>query len=63
MQGAILRRAVARLGGGLKYMSMERTREAVAALLSKTVAGPIDLPGNLIAERRRRTIRIERRTG
>jgi tRNA(Ile)-lysidine synthetase-like protein len=58
MQGAILRRAVARLGGGLKYMSMERTREAVAALLSKTVAGPLDLPGNLVAERRRRTIRI-----
>jgi len=58
MQGAILRRAVARLGGGLKYMSMERTREAVAALLSKTVAGPIDLPGNLVTERRRRTIRI-----
>jgi tRNA(Ile)-lysidine synthetase-like protein len=58
MQGAILRRAIDRLGGGLKYMSMERTREAVAALLSKTVAGPIALPGNLVAERRRRTIRI-----
>jgi tRNA(Ile)-lysidine synthetase-like protein len=60
MQGAILRRAVARLGGGLKYMSMERTREAVAALLSKTVAGPLDLPGDLVAERRRRTIRISK---
>jgi tRNA(Ile)-lysidine synthetase-like protein len=60
MQGAILRRAVARLGGGLKYMSMERTREAVAALLSKTIAGPIDLPGSLVAERRRRTIRISK---
>jgi tRNA(Ile)-lysidine synthase len=58
MQGAILRRAVDRLGGGLKYMSMQRTREAVAALLSKTVAGPVDLPGNLLAERCRRTIRI-----
>jgi tRNA(Ile)-lysidine synthase len=58
MQGAILRRAIDRLGGGLKYMSMQRTREAVAALLSKTVAGPVDLPGNLLAERRRRTIRI-----
>ena len=58
MQGAILRRAIDRLGGGLKHMSMERTRDAVAALLSKTVAGPLDLPGGLIAERRRRTIRI-----
>ncbi|MCX5670439.1 MAG: hypothetical protein NTU94_03840, partial [Planctomycetota bacterium] len=58
MQGAILRRAIDRLGGGLKYMSMQRTREAVAALLVKTVAGPVDLPGNLLAERRRRTIRI-----
>jgi len=58
MQGAILRRAIDRLGGGLKYMSMQRTREAVAALLAKTVAGPVDLPGNLLAERRRRTIRI-----
>jgi len=62
MQGAILRRAIDRLGGGLKYMSMQRTREAVAALLSKTVAGPVDLPGNLLAERRRRTIRIGKGT-
>jgi tRNA(Ile)-lysidine synthase len=58
MQGAVIRRAVDRLGGGLKYMSMQRTREVVSALLAKTVAGPIDLPGGLVAERRRRTIRI-----
>jgi tRNA(Ile)-lysidine synthase len=58
MQGAILRRAVERLGGGLKHMSAERTREVVAALLSKTVVGPIDLPGGLVADRRRRAIRI-----
>jgi tRNA(Ile)-lysidine synthase len=58
MQGALIRRAVDRLGGGLKYMSMQRTREVVLALLAKTVAGPIDLPGGLVAERRRRTIRI-----
>jgi tRNA(Ile)-lysidine synthase len=58
MQGAILRRAVERLGGGLKHMSADRTREVVAALLAKTVAGPIDLPGNLVATRRRRAIRI-----
>jgi len=58
LQGAIIRRAVDRLGGGLKYMSMQRTREVVSALLAKTVAGPIDLPGDLVAERRRRTIRI-----
>jgi len=58
LQGAIVRRAVERLGGGLKHMSAERTREVVAALLSKTVAGPVDLPGGLVAERRRRAIRI-----
>jgi hypothetical protein len=37
---------------------MQRTREVVSALLAKTVAGPIDLPGDLVAERRRRAIRI-----
>ena len=66
LQGAIVRRAVERMGGGLKHMSAERTREVVAALLSKTVAGPVDLPGGLVAERRRRAIRIandRRRTG
>ncbi len=62
LQGAIVRRAVERLGGGLKHMSAERTREVVAALLSKTVAGPVDLPGDLVAERRRRAIRIGRKT-
>ena len=62
LQGAIVRRAVERLGGGLKHMSAERTREVVAALLSKTVAGPVDLPGGLVAERRRRVIRIGRKT-
>jgi tRNA(Ile)-lysidine synthase len=61
MQGAILRRAIVRLGGGLKHMSAERTREVVAALLSKTLAGPIDLPDGLAAERNRRAIRIGRR--
>ena len=61
MQGAIIRRAVERLGGGLKHMSAERTREIVDALLSKTVVGPIDLPGGLVAERNRRAIRIKRR--
>jgi hypothetical protein len=39
-------------------MSAERTREAVDALLSKSVAGPVDLPGDLSAIRRRRAIRI-----
>ena len=58
MQGAILRRAIEHLGGGLKHMSAERTREVVAALLSKTVVGPIDLPGGLLADRHRRAIRI-----
>jgi tRNA(Ile)-lysidine synthase len=58
LQGAILRRAVEKLGGGLKHMSAERTREAVDALLSKSVAGPVDLPGDLSATRRRRAIRI-----
>ena len=61
MQGAILRRAVERLGGGLKHMSADRTREVVAALLAKTVAGPVDLPGGLVATRRRRAIRIASR--
>ena len=61
MQGAVIRRAVERLGGGLKHMSAERTREIVDALLSKTVVGPIDLPGELVAERNRRAIRIGRR--
>ena len=49
LQGAILRRAVEQLGGGLKHMSAERTREVVSALLSKSVAGPLDLPGGLVA--------------
>ncbi len=40
-------------------MSAERTREVLKALLAKTVAGPIDLPGGLMASRRRRAIRIE----
>jgi len=61
MQGAIVRRAIDRLGGGLKHMSADRTREVVAALVSKTVAGPVDLPDGLAAERRRRAIRIGRR--
>jgi len=60
LQGAIIRRAVDRLGGGLKFMSAERTREVVAQLLAKTVAGPVALPGGLVAERRRRTIRLAR---
>ncbi len=60
MQGAILHRAVERLGGGLKHMSSERTREVVSALLSKSFAGPVQLPGGLVASRRRRAIRIER---
>ncbi len=63
LQGAILRRAVQRLGGGLKHMSAERTRAAVEALLSKSVAGPIELPGDLSATRRRRAIRIGPREG
>ncbi|MGB3087596.1 MAG: tRNA lysidine(34) synthetase TilS, partial [Phycisphaerae bacterium] len=58
LQGAILRRAVERLGGGLKHMSAERTRAAVEALLAKSVAGPVELPGGLVATRRRRAIRI-----
>ncbi|HUU30672.1 MAG TPA: ATP-binding protein, partial [Phycisphaerae bacterium] len=58
LQGAILRRAVERLGGGLKHMSAERTRAAVEALLSGSVAGPVELPGGLSATRRRRAIRI-----
>ena len=58
LQGAILRRAVEKLGGGLKHMSAERTRAAVDALLSKSVAGPVELPGDLSATRRRRAIRI-----
>jgi len=60
MQGAILRRAVERLGGGLKHMSAERTSAAVQALLAKSVAGPVDLPDGLAATRRRRAIRIEK---
>jgi len=62
MQGAILREAVERLGGGLKHLSARRTREVVAALLAKSVAGPVDLPGDLVATRRRHAIRIGRRT-
>jgi tRNA(Ile)-lysidine synthase len=58
LQGAILRRAVEMLGGGLKHMSAERTRAAVDALLSGSVAGPVELPGDLTATRRRRAIRI-----
>jgi len=61
LQGAILRRAIERLGGGLKHMSARRTEEAVAALLSDHVAGPVDLPGDLVATRRRGAIRIEAR--
>jgi tRNA(Ile)-lysidine synthetase-like protein len=61
MQGAILRRAVSLLGGGMKQMSAERTREVARALLSKPVVGPIDLPGDLVVERNRRAIRIGRR--
>jgi len=61
LQGAILRRAVQRLGGGLKHMSAARTEEVVAALLASTVAGPVDLPDGLVAQRRRRAIRIGRR--
>ena len=61
MQGALVRRAVSLLGGGLKHMSAERTREVVDALLAKTVVGPIDLPGGLVAARNRRAIRIGRR--
>jgi len=60
MQGAILRRAVERLGGGLKHMGADRTHEVLKALLAKTVVGPIDLPGGLMAERNRRAIRIGR---
>jgi tRNA(Ile)-lysidine synthase len=60
MRGAILRRAVERLGGGLKHMSAERTSAAVQALLAKSVAGPVDLPGGLAATCRRRAIRIEK---
>jgi tRNA(Ile)-lysidine synthase len=60
MQGALIRRAVSLLGGGLKHMSAERTREVVAALLAKTIVGPIDLPGDLVAARNRRAIRIGR---
>jgi len=58
LQGAILRRAVERLGGGLKHMSAERTCAAVEALLSGSVAGPVELPGDLTATRHRRAIRI-----
>jgi len=58
LQGAILRRAVERLGGGLKHMSEARTREVLAALLSGTVVGPVELPDGLAAERRRRVIHI-----
>jgi tRNA(Ile)-lysidine synthase len=61
LQGAILRRAVERLGGGLKLMSADRTHEVVSQLLAKTMAGPVDLPDGLAAERKRRTIRISRR--
>ena len=58
LQGALVRRAVQRLGGGLKHMSAARTEEVVSALVSKSVAGPVHLPGGLAAERRRRAIRI-----
>ena len=61
MQGAILRRAVSLLGGGMKHMSAERTREVARALLSKPIVGPIDLPGQLVAERNRRAIRVKRK--
>jgi hypothetical protein len=61
MQGALIRRAVSLLGGGLKHMSAERTREVVDALLAKPIVGPIDLPGGLGAARNRRAIRIGRR--
>ncbi len=62
LQGALVRRAVAHLGGGLKHMSAARTEEVVAALVSGSVAGPVDLPGGLVAERRRRAIRIGSRS-
>jgi tRNA(Ile)-lysidine synthase len=58
LRGAIVRRAVERLGGGLKHMSAARTAEVVSALASRTVAGPVALPGGLTASRRRRVIRI-----
>jgi tRNA(Ile)-lysidine synthase len=58
MQGALIRRAVSLLGGGLKHMSADRTREVVSALMAKTIVGPIDLPGGLAAARNRRAIRI-----
>lgn len=58
LQGAILRRAVERLGGGLKHMGADRTAEVLKALLAKTVVGPVALPGGLAAERNRRVIRI-----
>ncbi len=61
LQGALVRRAVGHLGGGLKHMGADRTREAVKALLANGAAGPVDLPGGLAAARRRRAIRIERR--
>ncbi len=60
LRGALLRRAVERLGGGLKHMSADRTREAARALLAKPVAGPVKLPGGLVAVRRREAIRIGR---
>jgi len=60
MQGAILRRAVERLGGGLKHLSAERMRAVLAALLSGPHAGPVELPGGLAALRRREAIRIGR---
>jgi len=62
LQGAIIRRAVQRLGGGLKFMSADWTREIVAQLLAKTVAGPINLPGGIVAMRNRRTIRLAQRS-
>ena len=60
LQGAIVRRAVERLGGGLKFMSAEWTRQVVAAMLSGSVAGPADLPDGLTAARRRGMIRFGR---
>ena len=60
MQGAILRRAVERLGGGLKHLSADRMRAVLAALLSGPHAGPVELPGGLAALRRREAIRIGR---
>ncbi len=58
LQGALVRRAVEALGGGLKHMSAARTAEVVTALLAGSRAGPVDLPGDISAARRGRAIRF-----